>query len=236
MRHSVLCGLAAITAAAGIYFPGTAYGEESKTENLNEIKIDSPFVLSGVHTNAFQLKSNTDYIFQVEDCVPGDRIEAVIEAENTTNEPFDLALVSIQSKLKDTALFDALELTISHNQDVLYEGAYHPDNVPMTKYLTVEAGEKICLDVSVLLPKEVGNDLQDTQMKSTWLFEAKHAGESKHPVKDADTADKDAGPDAVKTGVELEKSNLASRIFAILGLILFGFGAVLILRAGKKNN
>ena len=229
--------------AANIGFPHVTYGAESDSIHTQSAESKNNFVLTGVHTEGFHLTSNNNKIFDVDGCLPGDKIEAVIEAENTTDETLDLALVSIDSLMHDTSLFDALELSIEYEGDVLYEGAFQTDTSFVTDYISVDAGERIALDISVEVPKELDNKYQGTEMESAWVFEAKHPG---HEFAGHDTSTNDGiNPDqsvgdkgnqnGVKTGVELPGCGVNTRIFIVLGVIFIALGLFLIFKSKKKK-
>ena len=230
-KGRIICSLFAAILMCSVCFPGISFGEE----------LENNFVLTGIHTDGFSLTSNNHKIFDVDGILPGDEIHAVVEAQNFTDEALDLALLSIDSLMYDTSLFDALKLKITHKGEVLYEGAFATDTSTVTDYITVDAGDCISLDVSVTVPQKLDNDYQGMEMESAWVFEARHPGNKIVEHDDNVHSDQSVSPvdkeeqSGIKTGAELPRYNHAI-IFAVVGVIFIGLGLLLIFKRGKKEN
>ena len=134
------------------------------------------FTLTGDYKDSFQLKSNGIHIFGVIDCVPGDYWSSEIEVKNLTGKDMDIAIISIESLLEDTLLFDSFELTLTQGEEILYQGSYGKAGSPVTDYLTVPGNGTLTFDVAVSFPEESSNLYQGRELSSLWTFEAKHPG------------------------------------------------------------
>ena len=140
---------------------------------------DQYIELDGTFTGTFDLSTNTSQLFHIENMVPGDMWSGTIHVKNSAPDKMDFAVVSVTSNLEDTLLFDNLVTGMAINGETVYEGTYGFENSQeyMTKFYTLQPGDVLELDVNVLLPETVGNELMGKEMDSTWVFEANYYGD-----------------------------------------------------------
>lgn len=138
--------------------------------------------LDGTFTGRFDLSSNKSELFNLKEIVPGDKWSGKILVKNSGEENMEFSLLSIVSNLEDTSLFDALTLTITSGESLLYSGKYGGSTAfvendlssQITGYYVVMPGQTFVLDVTVNLPETIGNEVMGKEMHSTWTFEARY--------------------------------------------------------------
>lgn len=133
--------------------------------------------LSGRDSNGkYELSTKDLYLFSLEDVSPGDTWSGSVDVVNDTDDDMSVSVYSITSNLKDTVLYDELDLEISVAGEEAYAGAYSVKHCPVTSAYLIGSGESMSFDINVSLPETAGNKLQNSQMDSTWTFDASFYG------------------------------------------------------------
>lgn len=166
--------------------------------------------------------------FEAEIMNPGDTWESIISLKNNSPDTnIQISLVEIVSLLKDTKLFDALELEIYLGDDLIYSGDYSKTPTPVLYWIDVPAGSALELKVITHFPGECGNEYQNTPFKADWVFEARMAEKL---VEEGDPT-KPVENEKVKTGDE--PKNYYG--FYILGAAAV-LGSILLISTKKKGD
>ena len=197
-------------------FPSLA--AENKDDNTAEYVITGKFA-----ENKFDLSGEIHKLFHLENIAPGDKWTGTIRIKNEAPGQMGVKLLSINSNLKDTTLFDALDLKISHEGKVIYSGSYDTNKSPITQAYNLKSGKYLVLDVEVTLPLKTGNEVQNKEMDSTWTFEAYYS-------------------DSPKTGWDLPSENTANltivwvMLFALLGAAIITVRIRAAMKAQREVN
>lgn len=146
--------------------------EDGWTENIE---------LTGEYTGTFTFSTNTGQLFNVENAAPGDSWSGSINIINKSPGPMEVSLLSIVSDLEDTDLYKALTLDILVGQNVVYSGSYGDTVEPISPYYVIGSGQKMVMNVTVGMPKELGNEMMGEEMESTWTFDARYLGDGPGP-------------------------------------------------------
>lgn len=165
----LLLSIPLATLAAGMG-PST----EEEQESVDYIELDGTF------TGTFDLSSNTSKLFHLENIAPGDEWSGTVHVKNSAPATMEIAVISVTSNIEDTVLFDRLVTKISVGEETAYDGAYgfQSEEESMTKFYPVAPGDTLDIDITVSLPRTVGNEIIDKVMDSTWTFEARYYGSS----------------------------------------------------------
>ena len=180
-----------------------AYADGRKTEAEIE--------LTGKFNGRFTLDSSELYLFRLKNAAPGDSWEGKIHVKNTGSRKMEIAILSIVSDLKDTKLFDALQLEISQGETEIYSGSYGGTKEPITKFLPIEGRKTLTFDVKVTFPKECGNEFMGTKMDSTWTFEGRYYGGGSRPS--------NPEPIKIQTGVDMSTGTSQSAAWLLVSLM-----------------
>ncbi|MCI9545794.1 MAG: hypothetical protein HFH60_03755 [Lachnospiraceae bacterium] len=182
--------------------------------------------LIGEVSDKISIEFSDKCFFEADIMNPGDTWESVISLKNTSKDTnIQVSLVEIYSLLKDSKLFDALDLKIYLGEDLAYSGDYSKTPTPVFNWIDVPAGSSVDLRVITHFPGECGNEYQSTPFKADWVFEARMA---EKPVKE-ETPGKPTN-ETVKTGDEAPRSHLGW-----YGLGTAGVLASILLIGMKKN-
>lgn len=166
--------------------------------------------------------------FEAEIMNPGDTWESIISLKNNSPDTnIQVSLVEIISLLKDTKLFDALELQIYLGDDLAYSGDYSKTPSPVFSWIDVPAGSALELKVITHFPGECGNEYQNTPFKTDWIFEARMA---EKPVNEG-TPTEPVENENVKTGDE-SKNYYGWYILGAAAIL----GSVLLISMKKKGD
>ena len=188
--------------------------------------------LTGRFNGKFTLDSSDLYLFKLENMVPGDSWEGKIHVKNSSGARMEIAILSIVSNLKDTKLFDALDLKISTGGKEIYSGSYGKTKEPITTFYELPMWETITFDVVVTFPKECGNEFMNTKMDSTWTFEGRYYGRGSDPL------DPPVDPPIkIQTGVDMSTGTSQSAVWLAACVLCFA-GAVLMagrIREARKG-
>lgn len=138
--------------------------------------------LTGNFVGTFTLNSNTAQILRAENAAPGDIWDGEITIKNSAGGPMEVALLTIQSLLEDTALFKTLTLELQVGDDIVYSGSYDTKLDPVTPFYVIPAGQSMVMHVCISFPPEVGNEMQGKEMDSLWTFEARYLGDGPGPA------------------------------------------------------
>lgn len=193
-------------------FPHSAWATEYTREDVIE--------LTGTFSGTFELNSSDMELFSLTGMVPGDSWSGQLKVLNKTGTDMDVSLISIISNLEDTALFEALDLQLIVDGELVYAGSYGNTASPVTPKISVPKNEPVVFQINVSLPTTAGNDLQAKEMNSTWIFEANCADQEN-----------------VQTGVDLTLSNSGNATWLLVAGLCFLCGIVLLLRimAARKE-
>ncbi len=168
-------------------------------------------VLGGVYDNNFTLTSDSGELFHLHAAAPGDIWEGAIVAKNETKEDMELSLLAIQGNASNDKLLDALDLSISKDGEIIYEGKYNTGNKPVFDYIKIKSGKTETFDVFVHFAPATGNDLQGASMSSSWVFDARIDGTTNNDgnASDGTPGEDDAGyvPGDSSTGESPEQGN-----------------------------
>ena len=186
-------------------FPLSAQATEYNREDVIE--------LTGTFSGTFELNSSDMELFSLTGMVPGDSWSGQLKVLNKTGTDMDVSLISIISNLEDTALFEALDLQLIVDGELVYAGSYGNTASPVTPKIPVPKNEPVVFQINVSLPTTAGNDLQAKEMNSTWIFEANCADQEN-----------------VQTGVDLTLSNSGNATWLLVAGLSFLCGIVLLLR------
>lgn len=192
-------------------------GDGGWTENI---------VLTGEYTGKFTLSSNTSEIFNIENALPGNSWEGKITVKNNAARTMEVSLVDIESNLDDLALYNALELEIEVNSEIVYSGGYGATPDPVSMYYKIRPGEQLIFHVTVTFPEECGNDFMGKEMDSNWTFEARYPDKVTKPDNKPDEPDKTP----VQTGNEMADSNTTGSVFLIMAILCLVAAVVTFLR------
>lgn len=179
------------------------------TEHIREDTIE----LTGTFSGTFELNSSDMELFSLTGMVPGDSWSGTLKVLNKTGTDMDVSLVSIISNLEDTALFEALDLQLIVDGDLVYAGSYGSTASPVTPKISVPKDDPVVFQITVSLPATAGNELQAKEMNSTWIFEA-NCAEFEN----------------VQTGVDLTLSNSGNMTWLLIAGLCFLCGFILLLR------
>lgn len=193
-------------------FPLSAQAAEYNREDVIE--------LTGTFSGTFELNSSDMELFSLTGMVPGDSWSGQLKVLNKTGTDMDISLISIISNLEDTALFEALDLQLIVDGELVYAGSYGNTASPVTPKISVPKNDPVVFQINVTLPTSAGNDLQAKEMNSTWIFEANCADQEN-----------------VQTGVDLTLSNSGNATWLLVAGLCFLCGIVLLLRimAARKE-
>ena len=123
--------------------------------------------------NHYELNTKDLYLFSLEGVAPGDCWYGAVKVENDTETNMAIRVKSITSTLvRDTTLFDALDLRISVAGETVYLGPYAASGSSITDYVMLKPGQVMFFDIKVSFPGTAGNTCQGKQMDSTWVFDA----------------------------------------------------------------
>ena len=142
---------------------------------------EDPFVITGSFAGTFELNSSETSLFHLEGVAPGDTWTGTIIYKNTCKDKMTVSLLEVKNDLEDSTLFDTLTLSIKNGEEVVYNGTYG-FNTPVVSDYLLEPGQELELDVVVELPINVTNVIQNKEMDSTWIFEAKYYGNPAPPT------------------------------------------------------
>lgn len=132
--------------------------------------------LMGEVSDKISIEFSNKSFFEADIMNPGDTWESIISLKNnSTDTNIQVSLVEIYSLLKDTKLFDALDLKIYLGEDLVYSGDYAKTPTPVFNWIDVPAGSSVDLRVITSFPGECGNEYQSTPFKADWVFEARMA-------------------------------------------------------------
>lgn len=138
----------------------------SFAENKNTINI------VGKLSNNLSLSTDNDYIFQKEHIVPGESWITHINITNQSSKEIQISLLDIQNNIADDTLEKAMILEISLDGVTLYSGSYAAVSKPVIEKVIVKAGQTITMLVQAGVDERIGNNIQDSVLDSTWIFEA----------------------------------------------------------------
>lgn len=124
----------------------------------------------------FTLDTSDTELFSLKNIVPGDRWVGQIHVANETGSRMEVSILHILNNLEDTILFDALDLEVSVNGKIYYDGSYGDTEKPITPWHSLYPDTSLTYDVVIELPRTVGNEAQGKIMDSTWVFEARNYG------------------------------------------------------------
>ena len=194
-----------------------AHAEDSTPVQVHEGEIE----LTGNYSGKFSLDSSDLYLFKLENMAPGDSWEGKIRVKNSASDKMEISILSIVSNIKDTKLFDALDLKISLEDKEIYDGSYGKTEEPISTFYEIPAGKNITFNVVVTFPKECGNEYQGTKMDSTWTFEGRYYG-----------------GDRVQTGVDLTTGTSQNATWLVVSVLCLLAAAVVARRVydAKKRN
>lgn len=139
--------------------------------------------LTGEYTGKFDLTSEDMELFNLENIAPGDSFVGKIHVKNNARDKMEISIISIVSNLEDLTLFDALELEIKVEDEIVYTGSYGKTEAPISDFYLISPRDTVTFDVTVSLPIETGNEVLNKKMDSTWTFEANYYN---RPVDDDD--------------------------------------------------
>lgn len=186
----------------------------------------------------FSLTPSDSQLMDLKDIVPGDQWKGKITIHNSCSSTIEFSLYSIESQLKDNALFDALTLELSLDGNKIYSGSYNVGKKPpYMDYVKVGPGKDATLDVTVTLPEKVGNEIQGKSMKSIWTFDARHPDVVEVTSTTPTANVTPAKQENIQTGYDLTQSNsseIAWAIFSLLSLLAV-FITYMRIREHKKN-
>lgn len=204
----VVCFLLAVIMLMTCFAPLITYAAEPES-----------LVVTGEYNGRFKLKTSEEKLFDISEAAPGDKYEGTITVKNAGSDMMKIAIVDIMSNLSDTDLYKTLNLKISKDGEVLYDGVYGNTPDPVTKFITVKGRDKIVFDVEVSFPELSSNDLQGKEMDTTWTFEAKYYNQD------------------IETGVELNDSQNATfpLILICLGIVLIAVSVYCIIILKRKE-
>ncbi len=130
--------------------------------------------VTGNYDEQLTLTTDTDSFFEASIMNPGDVWESEITLKNTSETyNIQVALTDIENVLKDSRLFDVLELEIYAGDDLVYKGGYSKTDSPVFGWIQVDKGESIPLKVITRFPGECGNEYQNLSFKTNWVFETR---------------------------------------------------------------
>lgn len=198
-----------------------AHAEETARKQVYEGEIE----LTGAYNGEFSLDSSDVYLFKLENMAPGDSWEGKIHIKNSSGARMEVAILSIVSNLKDTRLFDVLDLKISTGGKEIYSGSYGKTKEPITTFYELPVWQTITFDVVVTFPKDCGNEYQGTEMDSTWTFEGRQYGKGSNPLDGPDTP-----PVKIQTGVNMTTGTSQNVTWLIVSAMCLLAGAVMVYR------
>ena len=132
--------------------------------------------LTGEFNGQFTLNSSDLQLFSLEAVTPGTSWHGKLKVVNKASARMEFAIISIESNLSDTLLYNALDLKIYADQEEIYNGSYGATTIPISQKLNIPAGKSVTYDIIVTLPHTVGNEMMGKEMDSTWVFEADYFG------------------------------------------------------------
>lgn len=107
--------------------------------------------------------------------VPGDSIKSTVTMKNNTDVDVQIALIRVDNTNKASRdLYKCMETTVGDNGTTYYTGKLSDEkNKPHTSYFTLKPKETKEIDITISLPKEIGNECQNASLQTDWVFEAK---------------------------------------------------------------
>ncbi|MGL4337733.1 MAG: sortase B protein-sorting domain-containing protein [Turicibacter sp.] len=169
------------------------------------------------------------------DMMPGDQESGIIEIKNSDKSSFELYLRAHRiTEKQDYDLLDKIQLTVTHKDEVIYEGPVSGENgLDQEIYLgTIQPGESETLIAEIKLDgATTTSDYQNQIVQVNWIFSAQREGEQLKPTPDKPNPDKPNSifPQTPGTG------DSSSMFYVIIAL---GSGALLLRNkiVSKKMN
>lgn len=129
----------------------------------------------------FRLTSDSESIFNTQGIAPGNTMSANIIVSNNYSKDMRLDLENIIDNSSSRRLIECMYLKISDGEKVIYEGSYGSVPSPVFTGMVIPSKNVKNFQVLVSLPANAGNELQNSELKATWNFDAEVDETSKKP-------------------------------------------------------
>lgn len=104
---------------------------------------------------------------------PCDTFESYIRVTNKSKKDMKVRLIDIINQLKDDSLYNKFVVRIYKDGELIYDGGLDSKDKDVIDWFTVKQGETVTLRVELHLPCDAGNDIQDKELVTSWLFEGR---------------------------------------------------------------
>lgn len=217
--------LSSILAAMIFVSPVYAAGSELTVETGIDKTMEIPLTLDA-DTDEFYVNGNLN---------PGDVMRATVYFKNTSKSPVQVRIADVIDQKDDTLsaqLMEILNLSISMDGSIIYEGNHKNVTSPMTQWIELDGGDIITMNISVEFPKEeADNTFQGAEMRVKYVFEAR--ADVPPDIEEQETTS--ANKETIKTGVEEEQGTNYIAIGIMAGAVVLAVVGLVVSNTMKKK-
>ena len=172
------------------------------------------------YSDSISISVEDDIFFDEHLMAPGDVYHSLIKIKNASEKDLQVSLIEVKNKNIDPALFEALDLRIDYNSDVVYEGKYKTIDSPVFGWITIPAHGERDMNITTIFPAECANEYQKTKLLADWVFETR--------ISELDADDDSSNRDR-QTPDETEKTQTGDERNYYYGFFFLGAATVLAL-------
>lgn len=137
------------------------------------LEVYADTTIKGDITNKLVLEADSKLFSHLEILNPGDRWDDKIIIKNESDYDYQVSLVEIANNIKDDALYNIVESTITFDDEVIYKGTLNAFINCTEKWIDIKAKNKIVFKVSFYAPDELDNSYQGKDLNAKFVFEAR---------------------------------------------------------------
>lgn len=132
-------------------------------------------------------------LFEVENIVPGDRINSQVVVKNDTGTDVTVSLIRVENTNNTKPdLYQYMKTSITQGNQTLYAGnMVNGTTGPVTKEISLAKGETKTVYITVEMPNTVGNEAQGGTMDTNWVWQVYMQNE---PITDTVSNNKQSEP------------------------------------------
>ena len=237
---SLVCGITTIAASVAMLSINAFAEEQNLDISINyDTNIEYPLSMDR-SSEVFYFNGNIN---------PGDKMHASILVKNTSNQDMQYALTDVVNMITEDEqaimLLDVLNLKISTEDAIIFEGKCSEIVNPVSDWVTLKAGDSDTISIDWEFDKYADNTYQGANYREKWIFKTKAdvaSDGSTPPVESipemppATVTTTVRTHENVQTGVKEENdSNYAAYIIGAGVIIAMGYVAYEIIKAKKKT-
>lgn len=187
---------------------------DKKYESLEEFKqgrnkLPEGAVLSGQFgEDALVLDFDNDWFLHAPIVDPCDTFDSNITIKNNSDKDMEVRLIDIINQLEDNLMYKAFTVEIKKDGEVLYKGGLGDNKGDIIEWITIKPGELIVLNINTQFSCEAGNEYQNKEMVTSWLFEGRIEEKEKPKEDKPDIPDKPDKPKEEKITTEKPKEEI----------------------------